>query len=185
MADAGVALAAVRHAQHRLELRRQLLPASREPGVPRGRARALRAVPALPRRARRIGDPAAGADLLPGGILARPRPFRRRGGGMVGRAEPGRPRALHQRCARAETGAPRRGGGGGGGRGGRGERVEAPDWEYLLQGLGLTTWDHLLARLAHLGGLLVMAAALAWAAIELRRENQGGRVAGGAGARRG
>jgi hypothetical protein len=62
--------------------------------------------------------------------------------------------------------------------GGRtGAQVEGHDWEYLLQALGLTTWDHLLARLAHLGGLLVMAAALAWAAIELRRQYQEARVA--------
>jgi hypothetical protein len=32
------------------------------------------------------------------------------------------------------------------------------------------TWDHALARLAHLTGLLVMAAALVWAALELRRQ---------------
>ena len=31
-------------------------------------------------------------------------------------------------------------------------------------------WDHRLARLAHLIGLLVMAAALVWAALELRRQ---------------
>ena len=55
--------------------------------------------------------------------------------------------------------------------GGRtGAEVEGHDWEYLLQALGLMTWDHALARLAHLAGLLVMAAALVWAALELRRQ---------------
>jgi hypothetical protein len=55
--------------------------------------------------------------------------------------------------------------------GGRtGAEVEGHDWEYLLQTLGLLQWDHILARLAHLSGLLVMLGALAWAALELRRQ---------------
>ena len=62
--------------------------------------------------------------------------------------------------------------------GGRtGAEVEGHDWEYLLQTLGLMTQDHALARLAHLGGLLVMAAALASAALELRRQYREARAA--------
>ena len=62
--------------------------------------------------------------------------------------------------------------------GGRtGAEVEGHDWEYLLQALGLMTWDHALARLAHLGGLLAMAAALVWAALELRRQYHDARAA--------
>jgi hypothetical protein len=54
--------------------------------------------------------------------------------------------------------------------GGRtGAEVEGHDWEYLLGVLRLMTWDHALARLAHVAGLLVMTAALAWAARELMR----------------
>jgi len=57
--------------------------------------------------------------------------------------------------------------------GGRtGAEVEGHDWEYLLQALHLSIWDHRLARLAHVGGLLVMTAALVWAALELRRQYQ-------------
>ena len=64
--------------------------------------------------------------------------------------------------------------------GGRtGAEVEGHDWEYLLQTLGLLTWDHRLARLAHLGGLLVMAAALVWAALELKRQYQAAHAATG------
>jgi hypothetical protein len=55
--------------------------------------------------------------------------------------------------------------------GGRtGAEVEGHDWEYLLRVLRLMTWDHALARLAHLAGLLIMTAALVWAARELRRQ---------------
>ena len=55
--------------------------------------------------------------------------------------------------------------------GGRtGAEVEGHDWEYLLQAINRTTWDHGLARLAHAGGLLVMLAALGYAALELRRQ---------------
>ena len=62
--------------------------------------------------------------------------------------------------------------------GGRtGAEVEGHDWEYLLQTLNLMTWDHGLARLAHLAGLLVMAGALVWAALELRRQYQDARIA--------
>jgi hypothetical protein len=50
-----------------------------------------------------------------------------------------------------------------------GQEVEGHDWEYLLQATGLSTWDHTLARLAHLYGILVMLAALAWGAYEIRR----------------
>lgn len=54
--------------------------------------------------------------------------------------------------------------------GGRtGQEVEGHDWEYLLQATGLSTWDHALARLAHLYGLAVMLAALTWGAREIRR----------------
>lgn len=55
--------------------------------------------------------------------------------------------------------------------GGRtGAEVEGHDWEYLLGALRLLPWDHTLARLAHLSGLLVMAGAVIWAALELRRQ---------------
>jgi hypothetical protein len=55
--------------------------------------------------------------------------------------------------------------------GGRtGAQVEGHDWEYLLQTLNLLRWDHALARLAHLSGLLVMTGALVWAALELKRQ---------------
>jgi hypothetical protein len=55
--------------------------------------------------------------------------------------------------------------------GGRtGAEVEGHDWEYLLSALRLLPWDHTLARLAHLSGLLVMAGALVWAVLELRRQ---------------
>jgi hypothetical protein len=55
--------------------------------------------------------------------------------------------------------------------GGRtGAEVEGHDWEYLLGVLRLMLWDHTLARLAHLVGVLVMAGALTWAALELRRQ---------------
>ena len=47
-----------------------------------------------------------------------------------------------------------------GGRTGQGRRARL---EYLLQAMGLSTWDHALARLAHLYGLAVMLAALTWA----------------------
>ena len=50
-----------------------------------------------------------------------------------------------------------------------GQEVEGHDWEYLLQATGLSTWDHTLARLAHLYGLAVMLVALAWGAREIRR----------------
>jgi hypothetical protein len=61
--------------------------------------------------------------------------------------------------------------------GGRtGAEVEGHDWEYLLSALGLMPWDHALARLAHLSGLLVMAGALIWAALELRRQYQDARA---------
>jgi hypothetical protein len=62
--------------------------------------------------------------------------------------------------------------------GGRtGAEVEGHDWEYLLQAVGLLHRDHLLARLSHLVGLATMLGALAWAALELRRqylEHRGG-----------
>jgi hypothetical protein len=65
--------------------------------------------------------------------------------------------------------------------GGRtGAEVEGHDWEYLLQALGLLTWDHRLAGLAHFDGLLVMAAALVWAALELRRQYHDARTAAAA-----
>jgi hypothetical protein len=55
--------------------------------------------------------------------------------------------------------------------GGRtGAEVEGHDWEYLLQTLRMLHWDHFLARLAQLTGLLIMAAALTLAALELRRQ---------------
>jgi hypothetical protein len=55
--------------------------------------------------------------------------------------------------------------------GGRtGAEVEGHDWEYLLQAIGKLHWDHGLARLAHLIGLLTMLGALTWAALELRRQ---------------
>jgi hypothetical protein len=55
--------------------------------------------------------------------------------------------------------------------GGRtGAEVEGHDWEYLLQSVGLLHRDHLLARLSHLVGLLVMLGSIAWAALELRRQ---------------
>jgi len=55
--------------------------------------------------------------------------------------------------------------------GGRtGAEVEGHDWEYLLGALRLMAWDHALARLAHLVGLLVMTSALVWAARELKRQ---------------
>jgi hypothetical protein len=55
--------------------------------------------------------------------------------------------------------------------GGRtGAEVEGHDWEYLLRVLRLMTWDHALARLAHAAGILIMTAALVWAARELRRQ---------------
>ena len=50
-----------------------------------------------------------------------------------------------------------------------GAEVEGHDWEYLLQTLGLMTWDHRLARLVHLVGILVMLGALAWGAREIHR----------------
>jgi hypothetical protein len=54
--------------------------------------------------------------------------------------------------------------------GGRtGAEVEGHDWEYLLQAVGLMTWDHRLARLAHGVGVLVMLGALAWGAREIHR----------------
>ena len=55
--------------------------------------------------------------------------------------------------------------------GGRtGAEVEGHDWEYLLTALGLLHWDVVIARLTHLAGSLVMAAALAWAiALVVRR----------------
>ncbi len=57
--------------------------------------------------------------------------------------------------------------------GGRtGAEVEGHDWEYLLGALRLLPWDHTLARLAHLSGLLLMAGALIWAALELKRQYQ-------------
>ena len=65
--------------------------------------------------------------------------------------------------------------------GGRtGAEVEGHDWEYLLQAINRTTWDHGLARLSHAAGLLVMLGALAYAALELRRQyrDQGARAAG-------
>lgn len=62
--------------------------------------------------------------------------------------------------------------------GGRtGAEVEGHDWEYLLQTLNLMIWDQRLARLAHLVGLLIMAGALVWAALELRRQYRDARVA--------
>jgi hypothetical protein len=65
--------------------------------------------------------------------------------------------------------------------GGRtGAEVEGHDWEYLLQTLNLMLWDHALARLAHLAGLLVMAAALVWAALELKRQYHDAEAAAGA-----
>ncbi|MEO5822224.1 MAG: zinc ribbon domain-containing protein [Vicinamibacteraceae bacterium] len=55
--------------------------------------------------------------------------------------------------------------------GGRtGAEVEGHDWEYLLGAVRLMTWDHALARLAHVVGLLIMMAALAWAVRELLRQ---------------
>jgi hypothetical protein len=55
--------------------------------------------------------------------------------------------------------------------GGRtGAEVEGHDWEYILQSLGLLTWDHGLARLAHLAGLFVMLGALVWGGLELWRQ---------------
>ena len=55
--------------------------------------------------------------------------------------------------------------------GGRtGAEVEGHDWEYLLTAINRTTWDHGLARLSHVAGLLAMAAALVWSARELRRQ---------------
>jgi hypothetical protein len=54
--------------------------------------------------------------------------------------------------------------------GGRtGAEVEGHDWEYLLQTLGLMTWDHRLAKLAHAVGVLVMLGALGWGAREIHR----------------
>jgi len=50
-----------------------------------------------------------------------------------------------------------------------GAEVEGHDWEYLLQTLGLMTWDHRLARLAHAAGVLVMLGALIWGAREIHR----------------
>ena len=62
--------------------------------------------------------------------------------------------------------------------GGRtGAEVEGHDWEYLLQALNLLTWDHGLARLAHLIGLLIMTGALGWAALELKRQYHDAREA--------
>lgn len=63
--------------------------------------------------------------------------------------------------------------------GGRtGAEVEGHDWEYLLRVLRLMTWDHALARLAHVAGLIVMTAALVWAARELKRQYDEGRDPG-------
>jgi hypothetical protein len=50
-----------------------------------------------------------------------------------------------------------------------GQEVEGHDWEYLLQATHLSTWDHTLARLAHLYGIAVMLGALVWGAYEIRR----------------
>ena len=44
------------------------------------------------------------------------------------------------------------------------------DWEYLLRKTGLLTYDHVLARCAHITGALLMLAAFAWAGIALYRE---------------
>ena len=57
--------------------------------------------------------------------------------------------------------------------GGRtGAEVEGHDWEYLLTRLGLMSWDVALGRFAHFTGIVVMIAALAWAAalVVQRRE---------------
>jgi len=60
--------------------------------------------------------------------------------------------------------------------GGRtGAEGEGHDWEYLLTALRLLPWDHTLARLAHLSGVLVMTVAVIWAALELRRQYRDGR----------
>lgn len=65
--------------------------------------------------------------------------------------------------------------------GGRtGAEVEGHDWEYLLGAVGLLAWDHVLARLAHLTGLLLMLGALAWAALALYRQ-YGEQRSGGSG----
>jgi hypothetical protein len=65
--------------------------------------------------------------------------------------------------------------------GGRtGAEVEGHDWEYLLGAVRLMAWDHVLARLAHLLGLLVMTAALVWAARELKRQYRASRTASSA-----
>jgi hypothetical protein len=59
--------------------------------------------------------------------------------------------------------------------GGRtGAEVEGHDWEYLLRVLRLMPWDHALARVAQLVGLLVMVGSLTWAALELRRQYHAG-----------
>jgi hypothetical protein len=62
--------------------------------------------------------------------------------------------------------------------GGRtGAEVEGHDWEFLLQSLDLMAWDHTLATMAHVGGLLVMLAALVWGAIVIARTAGLGRPA--------
>lgn len=53
--------------------------------------------------------------------------------------------------------------------GSTGAEVEGHDWEYLLQTLGLMTWDHRLAKLTHAVGVLVMLGALGWGAREIHR----------------
>jgi hypothetical protein len=57
--------------------------------------------------------------------------------------------------------------------GGRtGAEVEGHDWEYLLAALGLLQWDIVIARLAHLAGSLMMAAALVWAIVLVVRHRE-------------
>jgi hypothetical protein len=55
--------------------------------------------------------------------------------------------------------------------GGRtGAEVEGHDWEAILGAMGLLSRDVFLGRLATLGGMVLMVAALAWAAFVLRRQ---------------
>ena len=57
--------------------------------------------------------------------------------------------------------------------GGRtGAEVEGHDWEYLLTALGLLQWDVVIARVAHLAGSVVMAAALAWTITLVLRQRE-------------
>jgi hypothetical protein len=53
-----------------------------------------------------------------------------------------------------------------------GAEVEGHDWEFILEHLGIMRYDHALGYSAHAVGILIMVAALAYAARMIFRNSE-------------